>query len=190
MPTPRILVAALLATALAGAVPAQAGDPVLDGKRKKSLPFTFAVADPQQHLLAETAGNPVDPEPADCAKPRCLAVPFAIRPAKGVGDRTPLSARITWTSPTTRLWLQLVDVTGKTPVVKEACFSFYVTAGTAATIRAGSVKPGHRYALWITEQTVVAPDTVTGLVSFPATHTVKANPGPSPSELFANGCNA
>jgi hypothetical protein len=190
MPTPRIVVAALLATALAGAVPAHAGDPVLDGKKKRSLPFTFAVSDAQQHLLAETAGQPVDPEPADCAKPRCIAVPFTVKPAKGLGERTPLSARITWTSRTTRLWLSLVDVTGKSPVEKASCFSFYVTNGTAATIRVNSVKPGHRYALWISEQTVVAPDTVTGTVSFPATHTVADNPAPSPSELFVNGCNS
>ncbi len=192
MPRPRVLAAVVLTTMVATAVPAHAASPVLDGKKKKSLPFTLALADPQQHLLAETLENDVDPSPeatGTCAKPRCYAVPFTVKHGKGVSDRTPLSARITWTLPTTRLWLMLVDVTGKSPVVKAECFSFYVTAGTSAVVRTNSVKKGHRYAVWVTAQQVVAPDTVTGSVTFPATAEVPDNPATSPSELFVNGCN-
>lgn len=176
------------------ALPAEgAGTPVLDGKGKKELRFTLALSDPQQHLLAETVDNPVDVSPETtgrCEKPRCYAVPFNVRHARGVSPRTPLSVRISWTLPTTRLWLLVQDVTKKTPVTKGQCFSFYVTAGTSATVRLSSVKPDRKYAVWVTVQQLAAPDTVTGTVSFPARHTVAANPGPAPTELFANGCNA
>jgi len=183
----------LLLTAIVAAVsalPAQgAAAPALDGKKVKGFAFTAAASSPQQHLLAETVENPVDAEPTtECVAPRCYAIPFTVAPAKGLNPKTPLSAQIAWTLPTSRFWLELVDVGKKTPNIKAACFSYYVTAGTKATVRVPSIKPG-KYAIWVTVQQLAAPDTVTGSVAFPATHTVPANPGPATSELFVNGCN-
>ena len=180
----------LLLTALVAAVsalPAQgAATPVLDGKKVKSFAFSASLTDPQAHPLAETVPNPVDSEPlTECPKPRCYAFPFVVKPAKGLPEKTPLSVQITWTMPTTRLWLVLV--TGKKGE-KARCSTFYVTAGTKATVRVGSIKPG-AYEAWVTVQDLAAPDTVKGTVAFPATHTIAANPGPSPTELFVNGCN-
>ncbi|HEV2891043.1 MAG TPA: hypothetical protein VGX28_11780 [Frankiaceae bacterium] len=180
----------LILTALVSAVAALpahgAATPALDGKRVKTFAFSAAVSDPQAHPLAETAENPVDDEPlSDCPKPRCYAFPFTVAPAKGVNAKTPLSAQITWTMPTSRFWLVLVtDKKGE----KARCSTFYVTAGQKATIRTSSIKPG-RYEVWVTVQDLVAPDTVKGTVSFPATHTVAANPGPAGTELFVHGCN-
>lgn len=189
----RLLPAAALLTCLATLPASGAATPVLDGKARKEHKFTLAVADPQQHLLAETVENEVDTSPettGECVAPRCYAVPFLVRPARGVNPKAPVSVRIAWTLPTTRLWLMVQDVTKKTPVTKGQCFSFYVTGGTSAVVRISSLKPERKYAVWVTVQQLVAPDTVTGSISFPAKHAVAANPGPSPTELFVNGCNA
>lgn len=180
-----LLLAALLCAA--ASVPADgAGAPVLDGRKAKTYAFSTAVTDPQAHPLAETVPNPVDSEPlTECPKPRCYAFPFVVKPAKGLPAKTPLSAQITWTMPTSRFWLVLVtDKKGE----KARCATFYVTAGQKATVRTSSLKPG-KYEVWVTVQNLVAPDTVTGTVAFPATHTVAANPGPAGTELFVNGCN-
>ncbi|HEX8002681.1 MAG TPA: hypothetical protein VF519_08295 [Mycobacteriales bacterium] len=181
----------LLLTALvaaASALPAHgAAAPVLDGKKVKGFTFTQAVTDPQAHVLAETTENPVDAEPThQCVAPRCYAFPFVVAPAKGLNPKTPFSARISWTMPTSRFWL--IVVTDK-KAEKARCATFYVTAGQQATVRSSSIKPG-RYEIWVTAQDVVAPDTVSGTVSFPGTHTPAANPGPSPTDLFVSGCNA
>jgi hypothetical protein len=191
MPRHFLRAAALLV--VLAAVPASAGTPALDGRKVKALAFTTSLSTPQTHLVSETYGDVpgVDEEvTTTCAMPRCYAFPFDVKPAKGVSERTPLSVKISWTSRTTRLWLQLVDITGGKVSVKAECFSFYVTNGTSATVRVKSVKPGHRYAAWVEVQQLVAPDTVTGSVTFPGTATVADNPAPSPSELFLNGCNA
>ena len=185
---------ALAVAVLAGvlAAPASgAGAQVLDGKAKKSIAFSFDVADPQVHPIAETIGvDGVDTEvTTECVKPRCYAVPFTVKHAKGVNPKTPLSVKASWGLPTSRFWLYLVDLNKKTPVVRAYCATFYVTAGTSATVRVTSLKPG-RYAAWISVQQLVAPDKVTGTVTMPATHTVAANPGQSPTELFVNGCNS
>lgn len=180
----------LLLTALVAAVsalPAQgAATPVLDGKKVTTYTFSTAVTDPQAHPLAETVANPVDTEPlTECPKPRCYAFPFVVKHAKGLDPRTPLSVQITWTMPTSRFWLVLVnDKKGE----KARCSTFYVTAGQHATVRTSSIKPG-RYEVWVTVQDLVAPDTVSGTVAFPAKHTPAANPGPAGTELFVNGCN-
>ena len=186
-----LLLTVLLATL--AAVPAEgAGAAVLDGKKRKEHTFRLALADPQVHLLAETVENPVDTSPettGQCAPPRCYSVPFTVRPARGVSARTPLSVRIAWTLPTTRLWLLVQDVTKKTPATKGDCYSFYVTGGTSAVVRFPSMNPQRTYAVWVTVQQLAAPDTVTGSISYPAKHRPGANPGPSPTELFLNGCN-
>lgn len=180
----------LLLTALlsaAAALPAQgAGAPVLDGKKVKTYAFSTPVTDPQAHPLAETVSNPVDSEPlTECPKPRCYAFPFTVKPAKGVAAKTPVSVEIAWTMPTSRFWLVLMtDKKGE----KARCSTFYVTAGQKATVRSTSLKPG-KYEVWVTVQNLVAPDTVTGEVAFPATHDVAANPGPAGTELFVHGCN-
>jgi hypothetical protein len=184
------LVAALAAFAC---VPASAaGVPVLDGKKAKSFAFTAPVTGPQQHVVAETYGTVpgVDEEVSNsCVAPRCVAFPFDVRPARGVDPHTPLSAKITWGQRTTRLWLDLVDVTAKNSV-KAECFSYYVTNGTSATVRIASVKPGHRYAVWAIVEQSVAPDTVSGTASFPGTDKPGTGPVPSPGDIFVNGCNA
>jgi hypothetical protein len=181
----------LLLTALAVSVaplPAHgAATPVLDGKKATSFAFTKAVTDPQAHPLAETTSNPVDTEPTtSCVAPRCYEFPFTVKPARGVDPKTPLSAELAWTMPSTRLWLVLMNVDKKSE--KARCSTFFVTAGTSAVIRATSLRPG-RYAVWVTVQQLVAPDTVTGTVAFPGTATPAANPGPAGTELFVNGCN-
>jgi hypothetical protein len=180
-----------LAAVVATALPSSAGGAVLDGKKVRSVAFKFSATGPQQHVLAETAENDVDPGVTNkCAPPECFAVPFTLRPAKGVSPKTPVSARITWTLPTSRFWLMIVDVTKKTPVIKAECYSFYVTAGTAATVVAKNLSAGKKYEVWATAQQVIAPDTITGSIAYPATHKVAANPGPFPTELFVNGCNS
>lgn len=184
-----LLLTAVVAATAAVATHASAADPVLDGKKVTSRVLQVNASDPQQHLLAETIENPVDAEPTtSCVAPRCYEFPFVVKPAKGLNPKTPLSAEITWTLPTSRFWLVLMDVSKKTPVEKARCSTFYVTGGTKATLRVPSIKPG-RYAIWVTVQNVVAPDSVKGTVAFPATHTVKADPAPSPGELFLSGCN-
>jgi hypothetical protein len=189
------LLAALLAAVTAAPAVAHEGHVhpgTLDGKTKTSWPFTAEVEEPQQHLLAETdEGNPVDPDVTltTCAYPRCYAFPFTVKPARGVSPRTSLSVKVSWTLPTSRFWLKLVDLNKKTPVVRAECSTYYVTAGTSATVRVSSLKPG-KYAAWVTAQQVVAPDTLTGVVSFPGKDTPGADPAPSPGELFVSGCNA
>lgn len=181
----------LLLTALTvsvAALPAHgAAAPVLDGKKATSFAFSQAVADPQVHVLAETVANPVDTEPTtSCVAPRCYEFAFTVKPARGLNPKTPLSAEISWSLPSTRLWLVLMNLDKKSE--KARCSTFFVTAGTSAVIRATSLKPG-RYAIWVTVQQLAAPDTVTGSVAFPATATPAANPGPAGTELFVHGCN-
>jgi hypothetical protein len=186
----RRLLPAIAALAAFAALPASAGTPVLDGKKVTTYAFTGAVTGPQQHVVAETIGTVpgVDDEVVgSCVAPRCLAFPFDVKPARGVAPKTPISAKVTWGLPTTRLWLTLVDVTAKNSHRAE-CFTYYVTNGTTATVRASSVKPGHRYAVWAIVEQSVAPDTFSGTVSFPAKDTVAAGPVPSPADVFVNGC--
>ena len=184
----------LFAAALAAVVtlPAAAAPaPLLDGKARKSFAFSAAVADPQQHLLAETVANPVDAEvTTECVKPRCYAFPFTVKHARGVSEKTPLSVKVSWGLPTSRFWLYLVDISKRTPTVRSMCATFYITGGTSATVRVPSAKSGGKYAVWVSVQQLVAPDKITGTVSMPAQHTPAANPGPAPTELFVNGCNA
>jgi hypothetical protein len=187
---PRLpLVLTAIVTAVA-ALPAQgAGTPVLDGRKSTTYAFSANVADPQVHVLAETAENPVDGEPTtECVAPRCHAFPFTVSPARGLNPKTPLSVEISWTLPSSRFWLVIVDLNKRVPTEKARCATFYVTAGTSAVVRLSSIKPG-RYAAWVEVQTLAAPDTVSGTVAFPAKHTVAATPGPTPTELFVNGCN-
>jgi hypothetical protein len=184
----------LVLTAIVAAVsalPAQgAAAPVLDGKKVTTYAFKTAVSSPQQHVLAETVENPVDGEPTtSCVAPRCYAFPFDVKPAKGLNPKTPASVEISWTLPTSRFWLVLMDVSKKTPTEKARCSTFFVTGGTSAVVRVNSLKPG-KYAAWVTVQQLAAPDTVSGVVAFPAKHTVAPHPGPAGTELFLNGCNA
>jgi hypothetical protein len=183
----------LLAAAVAVlvTVPAHAAVPVVDGKTKKTYAFSADVADPQVHLLAETVANPVDVEPTtECVKPRCYAFPFTVKHARGVPSNTPLSVKVSWGLRTSRFWLYLMDVSKRTPGVRQMCATFYVTNGTSAVVRVPSVKQGGKYEVWVTVQQLVAPDKVTGTVSFPAKDAPGPNPAQSPSELFVNGCNA
>lgn len=183
-----LLAAAVAVPSLAHEGKAQPG--TLDGKGRKSWAFKADVRDPQIHVLAETVANPVDAEvTTECVAPRCHAFPFTVKPARGVSTSTPLSIRVGWTLPTSRFWLHLVDLNKRAPFSRAFCGTFYVTGGTSATVRMNSLKPG-KYAAWVTVQQLVAPDTITGTVTYPAKHKPAANPGPFPTDLFVNGCNA
>ncbi len=133
--------------AAAGAIAATAppssagGPPVLDGKKKTSLSFSGSggVQDNDKDFVGTTKDR------ADCAAPRCAAMPFVYKPAKGVqGDTAYL---LTWTNPASDFDLYVAEVGkagGRSTVAK-------CGAGAGRSekvfIPAGTLKSGHVYAI-------------------------------------------
>jgi hypothetical protein len=98
-----------LATALAGGLlvsmsGAQAGPPVMDGKKVKVLNKSAVGPATTQHLAAFDEVTCEDPT-------KCLTLPFVYKPAKGVkGD---LMFTATWTNPAADFDLYVIEVDPK-----------------------------------------------------------------------------
>lgn len=184
----RLTCSALLATAvcIAAAAPAASAP-----ARATSKSISFVAAGPQQHVIAETVGDtPADPVGDSCVAPRCYAFPFSpAAPTKGAKSVT-ASAQITWTSPTARFWLSIMDVTKATPVEVAQCFTFYTSAGPSATVE-GRLPVGRKYAVWVSVQQVVGlSEPVKGVVNSPAKDKPRVSPlsGADRTGLFLNPC--
>ena len=175
------LSALLLAAGVLSALPASSATPTVGGVKKASMSYAFTTTGPQAHFLTETIGTtPVDKEPLDeanpqCVKPRCYAFPFAVAPLTKTAKSVAVSSQITWTSPTSRFWLYVVDVT-KHPTSVASCYSYYAAAGTSATVEA-RLPLKKKYAIWVTAQQVVTPtESVKGSLKAPGTHKPVASP--------------
>lgn len=130
----RLITTALLISLCAVAMPpASAKTPSVGGPKSTPLAFHFTATGPQQHFLAETTDTSFDPEVTEsCSPPRCYAFPFTVAPKVKGSTGSRVSSQITWSSRTSRFWLQIVDVT-KAPTVQAACFTFFTSAGPSAT---------------------------------------------------------
>lgn len=166
-----VTLTSLLVLSAAAPTAGAAGPRTVGGPRRASLPISLTAPGPQQHVLAETTEQSIDPEPTEsCVPPRCYAFPFVVAPLAKGGKGLTASAQITWTSPLSRFWLLIVDTTksGAPDVVAE-CFSYYGSAGPSATIESAVLKVGKKYAVWVTVQTVAGPsESVTGALHAPA----------------------
>lgn len=192
----RLTKTAVLALGLCAAavLPASAAPPAVGGPKGASMAFGFTATGPQQHVLAETAGNQlpgnIDPEVTDtCTAPRCHAFPFAVAATTKGAKTAEVSAQISWASPTSRFWLQLMDVT-KEPSSVAQCFTFYLSAGPSATVRE-TLKVGHKYAVWVSvEQVAGLSEAVKGIVHAPAKDVAPASriSGADPTGLFLSPC--
>ncbi len=154
------------------------------------MEFGFTATGPQQHFLAETTGNPVDPGVDDtCVAPRCYAFPFSAVGATSSAKSVSASAQITWASPVARFWLSVVDVT-KAPVAVGQCYSFFTSAGPSATVEA-KLLLARKYALWVSvEQVIGASEAVKGVLHVPASDKARVSPlsGADRTGLFLNPC--
>jgi hypothetical protein len=179
---------ALAATAaVAAAIPAHAaGTKTLDGKKVKALTFSLA-SSPQDNddaLIgdgvheASSTPTPFDrPNYAHCPKTRCLTYSFRYKPAKGVKPG-PFSVKVSWTIPGQDYDLYVYQGSGN---VGQCAAS----AGTSETVVIPAVK-GKTYTVVIDEFRA-APDTVTGIVSFPAKDQVSNTVPGVPGELVNCG---
>ena len=131
------------------------------------MPISFTATGPQQHLLAEAIDTPVDPMVTDtCVRPRCFSFPFTLAKPTKASKSVSVSAQITWSSPASRFWLYLRDLT-KAETLAE-CFSFYGSAGPSATTEA-LMPIGHKLAVWVSvEQVAGSSEKVTGSLTAPA----------------------
>lgn len=188
------LAAAGLAAALA--VPSAAAPPMVGGPRKASVPISFTAAGPQQHFLAETFGDitkSVDPVVDEaCKPPRCHAFPFRAAPTKRTDKSIEVSARVSWAMPTSRFWLSIVDVTKPAdPVTVAQCFTFYVAAGSSASVQT-RLPVNRRWAVWVSvEQVLSTSEKVTGAIQSPPKNGPKTSAlgaAPPEAQLFLHPC--
>jgi hypothetical protein len=153
---------------------AEAATPTLDGKKVKTLSLTTAagVQDHDTDLITDAAKNPAGagPDRAICQAPRCSALTFLYKPAKGV-PAAPVGFKIAWGTPGDDFDLYVAEVTRGERSTLAKCGA---TAGTSETVivPAGTLKAGHTYALVADHYRSVS-DKVTATVSFPNTFSAK-----------------
>ena len=153
---------------------AQAAPPTLDGKKVKTLSLTTAAGlqDHDADLVTDTAKNPTGggPDRAICQAPRCSALTFVYKPAKGV-PAGPVGFRIAWGTPGDDFDLYVAEVTRGERSTLAKCGA---SGGTSETVivPAGTLRAGRTYAL-VADHYRSANDTVTATVSFPNTFSTK-----------------
>jgi hypothetical protein len=153
---------------------AQAAPPTLDGKKVKTLSLTTS-AGAQDHdadLVTDVAKDPTGggPDRAICQAPRCSALTFVYKPAKGV-PAAPVGFKIAWGTPGDDFDLYVAEVTRGERSTLAKCGA---TGGTSETVivPAGTLRAGRTYAL-VADHYRSANDKVTATVSFPNTFSVK-----------------
>jgi hypothetical protein len=152
---------------------AQAATPTLDGKKVKTLTLTAAVG-AQSHdsdLATDLAKNPLggSPDRARCTAPRCSALTFVYKPAKGVtGD---VGFKLSWGTPASDFDLYVAEVVRGERTTIASCGT---SGGTSETVivPASDLKAGHTYAL-VADHYRSAADKITSTVTFPNTFSVK-----------------
>ena len=185
----RLVTAAAVSAALAVTVTsAHAASPVLDGKKVKTLTLTAAVGaqDHDADLVTDIAKDPLGkgPDRAQCAAPRCAALTFVYKPAKGVKAAT--GFQISWTVPVDDMDLYVAEVVKGDRTTVAHCGG---SAGTSEkiVIPYGMLVAGHTYAL-VADLYRITSDTVKAEVSFPSTVTVKTTVPASVDALEPINC--
>jgi hypothetical protein len=162
-------VLAVALAALAGVTLAAPGAeakslPVLDGKKVTKLTFSASggLQDNDQDLA--TSSN----DRADCAAPRCAALTFVYKPAKGVRGDT--AYEISWTIPSSDVDLYVAEVVHGSRTTIATCGA---VAGTSEKVfvPAGTLRAGRTYAL-VADFYRSFNDTVTGTVTMPGANSV------------------
>lgn len=188
--------AAILA---ATAIPSNAGNPVVDGKRSKGFSFTQAVTT-QNNVAGDQAGPLVKQAGQSyggiyCAPPRCYKKTFVFQPAKGVKGDMVVKAK--WTNPVSDYDVYLyTSKSSKESDYVGACGGSAST-GEVLVVPMSALKAGKTYVLVVNFQQSYA-DTVTGSLTWPATFTSKAPQAYAPENatksagggdpLFHAGC--
>ncbi|MCU1595763.1 MAG: hypothetical protein JWO12_3155 [Frankiales bacterium] len=170
----RLLTAAAVSGSLALTVTgAHAATPVLDGKKVKTLTLSASPAaqDHDADLVTDLAKDPLGggPDRAQCTAPRCGALTFVYKPAKGVKGST--GFRISWATPGDDMDLYVAEVVKGQRSTLAHCGA---TGGTSETLvlPAGTLVAGHTYAL-VTDYYRITSDKLTAQVSFPSAVTAK-----------------
>jgi hypothetical protein len=153
---------------------AQAAAPTLDGKKVKTLTLTTAtgVQDHDADLVTDIAKDPLGGgrDRAVCTAPRCSALTFVYKPAKGV-KAAPVGFKLSWGTPGDDMDLYVAEVTrGERSTIAHCGAS----GGTSETVvlPAGTLVPGHTYAL-VADHYRSVNEKVTASVSFPSAVTAK-----------------
>jgi hypothetical protein len=147
---------------------AQAATPTLDGQKVKTLSLTTSTGT-QDHDSDLVTGAVKTNDRAVCAAPRCSALTFVYKPAKGI--RGDAGFKISWGTPGDDMDLYVAEVTRGERATIAHCGG---SAGTSETVilPAGTLVPGHTYAL-VADHYRSASDKVTATVTFPNTFSVK-----------------
>ena len=178
MPRPRSFVVRLLLACVVlvvgvAALPAQAGTPVVDGKRVTHLDWTAqsGVNTPSEQDIYYGVNS------STCRPPRCDRHPFVWQPAKGVTGNILFATK--WTFPGEDYDLSLVNSRGAGIV------SCYGTGGTgeAIVVPASKLVPGQTYTV-VTSFTTSVPDTMHNTLEFPT----QATQTQTPLDLIGFGC--
>lgn len=182
----RLITAAVVSSALALTVSgAHAATPTLDGKKVKSLTL-IADGGTQDHdtdLVTDLAKDPLGDgvDRTQCTAPRCAALTFVYKPAKGVSG--PIGFSLSWTVPTDDMDLYVAEISRGARTEVAHCGG---SGGSTekVVLPAGTLQSGHTYALVADFYRSVA-DKVTAKVTFPATAPSKETL-PSDVDTFAN----
>jgi hypothetical protein len=196
-PSTRFTVRTAAAIALIGACAlsavttfdAGAANKALDGKKVKTLTLVTSTGtqDHDSDLITDLAKDPLGAggDRAVCRPPRCSALTFVYKPAKGVRP-APVGFQISWKVPVDDMDLYVAEVVAGSRTSIAHCGG---SAGTSEKIvlDAGVLRPGHTYALVADHYRSVA-DTVTASVSFPSTVPVKSTVPAAEDELLNVNC--
>ena len=167
-----LTVAALSGTFALTVTGAHAATPTLDGKKVKSLTLVTSsgTQDHDTDLATDVAKNPTGSvDRTQCTAPRCAALTFVYKPARGV--KAPIGFAISWTVPGDDMDLYVAEVVhGERSEVAHCGAS--AGMGESIVLPTGTLVPGHTYAL-VADFYRSAGDKVTAKVAFPATAPAK-----------------
>ena len=185
-----VLAAAICGTLALTMSGVHAATPVLDGKKVKTLTLKAAsgVQDHDSDLVTETAKDPLGEGPgvdrAKCKPPRCAALTFVYKPAKGV--RSDIGFALSWSVPTDDMDLYVAEVTRG---VRSTVANCGAGVGTSEKIVLpyGTLRPGRTYAL-VADFYRAANATVTATVTLPNKVKPATTPATSTDEFFPVNC--
>ncbi len=185
----RILTALTVSGALALTVTgAHAATPVLDGKKVKVMTLKAAggAQDHDVDQVTELAKDPLGSgaDRTQCVMPRCAALTFVYKPAKGV--RAPIGFAMSWTVPVDDMDLYVAEVV-KGERTEVAHCAAGVGTSEKVVLPFGTLVAGHTYAL-VADFYRSVNDNVTASVSFPSTVAVKTSVPATVDNLESINC--
>ena len=164
----RLFAVAAAALALLPFASSDAGGPVLDGQKRKTITWTGTMT-PQQSVQTVSGYDPTTCTPTDCA-----VKGFVFKPAKGVTGN--LLFAIKWTVPVEDVDLFVIDSKG---AVVAQCAGFGGN-GEALVVPMEDLKSGKSYTA-VAHYFISAQDTLNGIIEFPTAFASKPPPSVDPT---------